>query len=278
MNTTTLRPQPMKGQPAACYAELMRRQPTLTRTGIALAALALPSAALGLVDHRQVLGVNTWIKPTKFFVSIAIYILTIGWAFAFLNPERRGRRAARYVVAATIAAAVLEQTIVTVRAALGQRSHFNTVSPLDAAWYNVMAVGAVFLVSAAVVMSVLVWRSKVLTGTRRFAWSAGLFLAGTLGGFTGFVLGGGKTHFVGTAASDAMGIPILGWSRSVGDLRVAHFTALHSMFVLPLVGWVVHRRWGDTKTASTITLVVCFVWIAVVLGTFANALAGRPLI
>jgi hypothetical protein len=278
MNATVFQQQPTKSGPSEWYSELVRRQPTLTRAGIGAAALALPSALVGLIDHRQVLGINTWIKPTKFFLSMAIYILTIAWAFAFLSPERRNRRAARYVVVVTIAAAVLEQTIITVRAALGQRSHFNIGTPLDAAWYNVMAVGAVLLVSTAVVMSVMVWRSKVLTGSRRFAWSAGLFLAGTLGGFTGGVLGGGKNHFVGDATSDTMGIPLLGWSRSVGDLRIAHFTALHSMFVLPFIGWLVHRRWGDTKRASTITLVACFVWIAVVLGTFANALAGRPLL
>jgi hypothetical protein len=278
MNTTAFQQRPNMSRSAHWYSELVRRQPTLTRTGIGAAMLAIPSALLALVDDRQVLGINTWIKPTKFFLSMAIYILTIAWAFAFLSPERRGRRAARYVVVVTIAAAVLEQTIITVRAALAQGSHFNTGTALDAAWYNVMAVGAVLLVSTAVVMGVMIWRSKVLTGSRRFAWSAGLFLAGTLGGFTGGVLGGGKNHFVGDAISDTMGIPLLGWSRSVGDLRIAHFTALHSMFVLPLVGWLVHRRWGNTKTASTITLVACLVWIAVVLGTFSIALAGRPLL
>jgi hypothetical protein len=278
MTATMFQQQPKRSFPADAYSELARRQSTLARAGIAMAVLAIPSGLLGLFDDRRVLGINTWIKPTKFFISFAIYILTIAWAFAFLSPERRSRRTARYVVVVTIAAAVLEQTVITVRAALGQRSHFNTGTPLDAAWYNVMAVGAVLLVSTAVVMSVMVWRSKVLTGSRQFAWTAGLFLAGTLGGFTGGVLGGGKNHFVGDATSDMMGIPLLGWSRSVGDLRIAHFFALHSMFVLPMIGWLVHRRWGDTKTASTITLMACFVWIAVVLGTFANALAGRPLL
>ena len=98
MNTATLQQKPKTSRPADWYSELMRRQPTMARAGVGAAVLAIPSALLGLLDHRQVLGINTWIKPTKFFLSMSIYILTIAWAFAFLSPERRGRRAARYVV------------------------------------------------------------------------------------------------------------------------------------------------------------------------------------
>ena len=260
------------------YRELTSRQLTLTRFGVVMTALAVPSALLGFVDQREVLGVSTWIKPTKFFLSIAIYALTLAWAFAFLTPERRTGRAARYIVITTIAAASLEQVIITVRAALGQRSHFNTATTLDSIWYNVMAVGAVLLISTSLVMGVMVWRSKALTGARLIGWSAGLFIAGLFGGVTGNVLGASQTgHLVGSTADDRAGMPLLGWSTNAGDLRIAHFVALHSMFILPLVGWLAHHQWGGRKAASNITGIASVLWGILVIGTMINALAGRPL-
>lgn len=43
------------------------------------ALLILCSLAGLTFDPRHVAGINPWIKPLKFEVSIVIYLLTIGW-------------------------------------------------------------------------------------------------------------------------------------------------------------------------------------------------------
>ncbi|MFM7344942.1 MAG: hypothetical protein ACKO1J_06200, partial [Tagaea sp.] len=69
-------------------------------------------------------------------------------------------------------------------------------------------------------------------------------------------------------------LPFLGWSREVGDLRPAHFLALHAMQVLPAAGYALDRLGADAR----------FVWIGAIsyalltASVFTQALQGVPLI
>lgn len=47
----------------------------------------------------------------------------------------------------------------------------------------------------------------------------------------------GANHWVGGQATDDHGLALMGWSRTGGDLRVAHFFALHGQQVIPAIGW-----------------------------------------
>lgn len=256
---------------------LADRQRGLTRFGTTMVALAIPTLLLSVVDDREVLGVDVWIKPTKFFVSIGVYALTLAWASGFLTDEQRNGRLARSVIVVTVGAGALEQVIITVRAALGQQSHFNVGTPADAAWYTLMGAGAVLLTSTAAVTGLQVWRSGVLHGARRIGWAAGLFVGGTMGGLTGAIMSSHDGHWVGTAGSDRDGLPFLGWSTTVGDLRIAHFLGLHAMFVLPVIGWAADRRWADRPIAGRVTWAATLLWVGAVIATFANAAAGNQL-
>ena len=49
-------------------------------------------------------------------------------------------------------------------------------------------------------------------------------------------------HWVDAPATDHGGIPLVGWTKQGGDLRVPHFFATHMMQVLPLMGWFIDRK------------------------------------
>ena len=69
---------------------------------------------------------------------------------------------------------------------------------------------------------------------------------------------------------DATGLPFFHWSTTGGDLRVAHFAALHIMQAVPLIAWF----WPDKRIA----LASLIVGVAIVGGLSAQALMGLPLL
>lgn len=78
--------------PAAFFREVHRRSPALSVTGwinIALFAAMLLTACF---DSRQIMGINAWIKPIKFAISIAIYVWTVAWLLAYAHVSPRVKR------------------------------------------------------------------------------------------------------------------------------------------------------------------------------------------
>jgi hypothetical protein len=84
----------------------------------------------------------------------------------------------------------------------------------------------------------------------------------------------GPGHWVGGIRSDAGGLPLLGWSRTGGDLRVPHFFATHIMQALPLLGLAADRM-APGRVAVTI-LAGAALSIGVVSATFWQAVQGIP--
>ena len=103
-----------------------------------------------------------------------------------------------------------------------------------------------------------------------------LFLAGAVVGGWINSLGG---HTVG-AADGGAGLPFLNWSVNAGDLRIAHALGLHGLQVMPLLGYLLSRRWNSkTGSAAPTTILAVFgvLYGTVMLGLFLQAMAGVPI-
>ena len=109
----------------------------------------------------------------------------------------------------------------------------------------------------------------------RHAVLLGLWLTFGLGAIAGMYLGSHGTHWVGGTASDAGGLPLFGWSRDGGDLRIAHFLGIHAMQILPLLGWWLRDRVQGGRALVTVAAALLSV---VTVGVFVQALLGQPLI
>jgi len=136
---------------------------------------------------------------------------------------------------------LLEQAAITLQAARGVTSHYNTDTAIDGLIFGAMGMGIglnTVLDSLVFGLIVLVPLASVPTGVLwGIRFGLVMFIAA---GFEGGTMIMNQAHSVG-APDGSPGIPWANWSREHGDYRVAHFIGLHSLQILPMIGLIVDR-------------------------------------
>ncbi|WP_406865261.1 hypothetical protein ABZO31_05635 [Streptomyces sp. HUAS MG47] len=248
-----------------------------------------------LADPRMLDGTPIWAKPFKFALSFAVYCPTLAWMLSLLP---RGRRVGWWAGTVVAVACAVEMAIIAGQAARGHHSHFNRATPLDAALFSVMGVTVVFLWLGALVIAVLLLRARILDRAQAWAVRLGslLALAGAAIGFlmvspTPEQLAAGGTagppvvgaHSVGVP-DGGPGLPVIGWSTTGGDLRIAHFFGMHALQILPLALVVLvalaprFARLRDPRVRLRLVLVGSGAYAAVFALLTWQALRGQPLL
>jgi hypothetical protein len=230
--------------------------------------LAAGASLVGiLVDPRTITGAPAWLKPFKFAVSTAVYSLTLAWVFRWLSDWPRVRRIVGWTTAIVF---VLEVSIIGVQAGRGTTSHFNVSTALDMALFLVMGAAILLQTLVSVMVAVALWRQRFAERTLGWALRLGMTIT-IMGALTGPLMtrptpaqlaaaraGERMTiagaHTVG-GPDGGPGVPVTGWSREHGDLRVAHFIGLHALQALALIAVGV-RRWRRPERARVKALFV----------------------
>jgi len=252
----------------------LEQNPVLAWTAAFQMVLAIFALSAMPFDHRTILGINPWIKPLKFDVSVGIMLVTLA---AILSGLQGFRRTRLWIGAGVGIALTVENCIISLQSLRGVRSHMNYSTPLNAHLFELMAV---FIVISTLLFA---WTLGlvVLDPTRwppAIAWGVRLglitLLAGSLEGVVMVVHGG---HTVG--ANDGLsGLPVVNWSRDHGDLRIAHFFALHALQAFPLLGWLLSRTSLPLKPQLALTCIGAAVYLGALWLLFHQALVGRPLL
>ncbi len=235
------------------FHELYRRSKVLTITGWIHLALLAGMLVVAPFDSRLVMGINPWIKPVKFAISITIYVWTVAWLLEYLRLPSWTQRIISWGISISM---LTEIACITAQAARGTTSHYNVNTPLDAAIFSIMGSMIALNTVLALVLLILfcIGRYDVpppyLWGIR-----SGLVIFLAASAIGGVMLAHGS-HAVGVK-DGGPGLPIVNWSTSGGDLRAAHFLGLHALQVLPIVGFLIgrHKRWTiSQKTAYVLAL------------------------
>jgi hypothetical protein len=244
-----------------------------------------------LVDHRQVTGVDTWLKPLKFSISILVYAVTWAWLIAHLPRWRRAAHVTGTVIAVAL---VVEQVAIVGAAAAGITSHFNVSTGFATAVWAVMATSITVLYVCTLITTAIVFFVKLPTASVTLALRAGAVIA-LVGMGLAFLMTAPTpsqlADFQGVAGAHTVGLddggpglPLLGWSTVGGDLRIPHFIGMHALQVLPLFAIVLGalgRRWRALASDRTrLELVVLAIggYGAVVVFVTLQALAGQSIV
>jgi len=213
-----------------------------------------------------VLGINAFIKPAKFFLSIWIFCWTMGWYLEYLDNKRRVRNYTWMVVIVMI----IEQFIITWQAANGRLSHFNTTTPFYQSLFYIMGAAITTLVIWTIVVGYWFCKQKQFSAPMPYIWGIrlGIFVFAIFA-FEGGYIASHLSHTVG-GPMGGPGLPVVNWSTEFGDLRVAHFIGIHSLQLIPLFGYYIAK----TNRAVQIFTVIYFLATAFLL---VQALEKLPL-
>lgn len=260
------------------FRELDADDPLLSRLGWALMLVIPLFTAFALSAPGAVQGVNPWIKPIKFSISFSNFTFTVSLMLAALQIPRWQLRAARFVIAITISLEILSLGLQAWRSAYPHSGH-----PLPDGLLSFTTNNTVMALTAVVCWMLVLFcarrvRTQIVDGPMLSAICSSLviFLLGNAVG--GYMLARGS-HTVG-AVDGSPGLPFVNWSIIAGDLRIAHFIAIHAIQILPLFAYILSQM---APIPAVKQRRVAVATLAMIIGgavgaTFLQAAMGRPLV
>jgi hypothetical protein len=245
---------------------LKTRNETLFYYGLLCLVASIVFIILTKLTNTQVYHVNAWYKPFKFAFSTFLFAWAMAW-YCYYLPNFN----IKLFNWSVIILLGFEIFYIAFQASKGQLSHYNVSTPVYAALYSMMAIVATLVTLYTAYIGLLFFTNHFPELPNYYVWGIRLgIVVFVLFSFEGFAMGARLNHSVG-ALNDNSNWFIIGWSKTVGDLRVSHFIGMHALQVLPILSYYVLKN-----TKLTIGLSVVYGLLALL--TLIQALKGRPLI
>jgi len=245
--------------------QLKDRNETMFYFGLACLVLSILFLILARTSSTQVFGVSAWYKPFKFAFSTLTFAWAMGW-YCYYLPNFN----IKFFNWSIIFLLGFEIAYIAIQAGRGQLSHYNMSTPIYAALYSMMALAASLATIYTAYVGYQFFSQSFPELPAYYLWAIRLSIViFVIFSFEGFAMGSTLSHSVG-ALNDNSNLFIMGWSKTVGDLRVSHFIGMHALQVLPVLSFYVLK---NTK----LTIVIAILYGLLALSTLIQALKGKPL-
>lgn len=245
--------------------ELKTRNVDLFYFGLLCLGLAFLFLILAKITSTQVQGVNAWYKPFKFAFSIFSFAWAMGWYCSYLSNFN-----IKPFNWAIIILLGFEVFYIAFQASKGQLSHFNISTSLYSTLYTLMGLAAALVTIYTAYVGLLFFTQSFPNLPNYYVWAIRFgILIFVIFSFEGFLMGSRMNHSVG-ALNENSNWFIVGWSKTVGDLRVSHFIGMHALQVLPFISFYVFK---NTKA----TIIISLLYGLLATCTLVQALQGKPI-
>lgn len=251
--------------------EIYRRNKLLAQVGAIHLGLALLLGFYSFFNKELIMGINSMVKPIKFALSIWIYAWTMAMLLFYVNDKKKIRNLSILAVVTM----VYEQFAITFQAFRGQLSHFNNSSVLGGILYAFMGIFIVALTVQTLRIAITFIRQKtyIIPAPLVLSIQIGLIYFVIFSFFGGYI-SGVNGHTVG-ANDGSEGLPLINWSTTFGDLRVAHFFGIHALQIIPIFGYWISEKY-ESATATKAIWTFSAIYLAYVCFTMIQALMGVP--
>jgi hypothetical protein len=254
------------------FEELYSRNRLLANAGTAFLGLAIVLTVYAFFNKVEVLGINSMIKPIKFALSIWVYAWTLAWLLYYVTAQSK----VKYLSILAVVTMVYEEGVIVIQAFRGKLSHFNQSEIVGGILYSIMGIMIVWLTTATLVLAIRFIRQKSYSINNTFALSIKIGLIFfVIFSFFGGYMSAINSHSVGGKIGEN-GLPLLNWSTLFGDLRVAHFFGIHSLQLIPFIGYVVSRK--NQTNGELKVWIFSLLYFGFVVFTMLQALSGKAFI
>ncbi len=251
---------------------LQNRNRLLTNAGSFFLILAICLGIYACFNSVTVLGINSMIKPIKFGLSTWIYSWTLAYLLFYVNNQNK----VKWFSYLSVFVMVYENSVITIQAFRGKISHFNQSEILGGILYALMGIFIVWLTTATLILTLRFIFQKTYNISAPFALSIkiGLMLFVVFSFFGGY-MSMLNTHNVGGKIGGP-GLPLLNWSTLYGDLRVAHFFGIHSLQIIPFIGFYIANKIKDERKATNMVWVLVILYFLFITALAVQSLMGLP--
>ena len=245
--------------------ELKIRNKELFYFGALCLALSIVCIVLSKLTTTQIQGVNAWFKPFKFAVSIGLFAWTMAWYCHYLLHFNTS--IFNWTVIILFG---LELVYIIFQASNGQLSHFNISTVTYSMLYSLMGLAATIITLYTAYIGLLFFAQSFPGLPVYYLWAIRLgILIFVVFSFEGALMGSRMNHSVG-AINDNSNWFIVGWSKTVGDLRVSHFIGMHALQLLPLLSFYIFKNIKST-------IIISLLYAVLAATTLVQALNGKPI-
>lgn len=247
-------------------SELRFRNETLFTFGFICLIASIAFLLLTKVTHVQLYQVNAWFKPFKFAFSTFLFSWAMAW-YCYYLPS--------FTIDVFNWSVILllsfEIIYIAIMSAQGKPSHYNVITPFYAMMFSLMALAATLVTVYTAYVGLLFFTHQFPDLPSYYVWGIRLGITVfVIFSFEGFLMGGRMSHTVGLINNNS-NLPIVGWSRLAGDLRIAHFIGMHALQVLPILAFYILK-------SNKAIIAVGLLYGLLAAFTLVQALHGRPLI